>query len=289
MLLSGVSDQRSLKKQENSRTMKLVVLIALFSFCCKSTQALAYSSLVSDVQDEQQYHNIGTLQQQHDSQIPPLSPACWRNAMQAMTHLAGQSAQEAVLGKALCSRMAPEHYDILALEMARCKMDNLGQPMFIGDAAQACKTEPFTTRNAALVATCLASLSVAGANAYIHFASSVHNSCNHMVMELLSQHQEETSILLTQNSEKVASRLEETLQGQEEFWIRAQQREQEMLEHHSRLVTNIWESKTMLTSTQEMMQDLMDREAKRQEFSIISEVSRSCSTVHERVSKSRDY
>jgi hypothetical protein len=145
--------------------------------------------------------------------IPPPSPRCWKTAWKIFQHVQ-QDQHNSDSAKAICSVMPEEQQKALALEIARCHLQDLGKPL-IRDRAilhqcspqgqhqeQQPQVSPFEDSH--VLQTCLKSLTDAGVNAYTHYISYVQQLCTRLTAEHMVQHQQEQVREMTSRYQEVS-------------------------------------------------------------------------------------
>jgi len=128
------------------------------------------------------------------STIPPPSPKCWTAAWKVFQHVQQQDDQhhhQQQDAQTWCSVMPEEHQKVLALEIARCHLVDLGKPL-IRDRAVLNQCL-LAHKDVNVLQMCLKRLTDAGANAYTHYISHVQQLCTRLTAEHMVQYQHQVA------------------------------------------------------------------------------------------------
>jgi hypothetical protein len=128
--------------------------------------------------------------------IPPPSPRCWKTAWKLFQHV--QQDQHSSDAQAMCSVMPEAQQKALALEIARCHLQDLGIPLIKdramlhqcseGQQQKHQQDSPFDDTNNTVLQKCLKSLTAEGINAYTHYISYVQQLCTRLTAEHMVHH-----------------------------------------------------------------------------------------------------
>lgn len=180
-----------------------------------------------------QHHNVMTS-------VPP-SPECWIGAMKAMHQLERDASatssehdeEPLSLGSLVCTNMSHDHKKALALELARCQMQDVGRALFHetattddNDAMDDC-SRPVTSKQ--VLQSCLSRMTDQGMHSYALFFTHVHQSCTRLTQEQLMQ-----------ASQVATEQLHNMLDRQSEMWTEREERDQEMRAQHEEMLQNLW-------------------------------------------------
>lgn len=168
--------------------------------------------------------------------VPP-SPECWIGAMKAMHQLERDAAtfehheEPLSLGSLVCTNMSHDHKKALALELARCQMQDVGRALFHGQAttdgdAVDC-SRPITSKH--VLHSCLSRMTDQGMHSYALFFTHVHQSCTRLTQEQLMQ-----------ASQVATEQLHNMLDRQSEMWMEREERDKIMRAQHEEMLQNLW-------------------------------------------------
>lgn len=174
------------------------------------------------------------------STVPP-SPECWMGAMTAMQQLPhdaassfdGNSPPQHSLGSLVCTNMSHDHKKALALELARCQMEDVGRSLFEQDSTSVDQcSRPLTST--AVLHSCLGKMTDQGMHAYSLFFTHVHQSCTRLTQEHLMQASqvatEQLHTIMAQQNQVWADRDAQHEEMLSNLWNKAEEREREMME-----------------------------------------------------------
>jgi len=121
--------------------------------------------------------------------LPPasvtVSPECWRMATAVVQKTHQHYAADATQ---MCEMLPEAHQKRLALEIARCHLQDLGRPLYRSSAAERECTGSNVDHDT--VQMCLKQLTDSGENAYTQYISYVQILCIQLTQELLLQYQQ---------------------------------------------------------------------------------------------------
>ena len=167
---------------------------------------------------------------------------------------ASQETPPSSLGSIVCAAMSHDHKKALALELARCQMEDSGRALFDPNNATGC-SRPMTSTK--ILHTCLSQMTDAGLNAYLHSFSHVHQSCIRLTEERLIQAShvatEQLHAMLAHQSEMMQAshvatdQLHAMLAYQSEMWAKREEhereremRDKEIRKQHEKMLENLW-------------------------------------------------
>lgn len=171
--------------------------------------------------------------------LPP-SPDCWLRAIRAM-EMDSTSTADA------CNWMTTQHQKIMALEMARCHVHDLGHMLFEQSSitgldsseTTACSHENYRQH----LAICLTHLTPSAETAYTHFMTYINQLCTRLSREVVMDYFYETSVNLAKASVDVGRQFKEMLQYQEELRETWNERETETAMFHERFRQDVYQER----------------------------------------------
>ena len=178
---------------------------------------------------------------------PPASPDCWLKAVKALEY--GTLLNSGVDASA-CTWMTPYHQKVLALEVTRCHLNDLGRPLVLDDESK-CEFHAYEKS----ITDCLAHLSDAGVTAYTHFFSYVNQLCTRLLREVVVGQYYDTSAQLAKSSELAEGRLKELVKKQEDLWAFWSEREIELSTLHDQFRNKVEEQALQLQSELQSQQE----------------------------------
>ena len=187
--------------------------------------------------------------------LPPTSPECWRQAIQVfdfVQHLTEDSKRTndyttAGSANSICNSMTPDHQKLLALELSRCHLQDLGRSLVVAndeDATFFCQRPGEGSFEN--LSTCLTKLSDVGMTSYTHFFTYVNQLCTRLLQEVLLLYYYKTSHDLAKSSETAQERLVLMVQQQEQMMDTWEQRDETLLTLHDRLQLQLQEQSNLL-------------------------------------------
>lgn len=216
--------------------MNLLVFVVALLLAAKTTAQHQHY-------DDQQ-HNMNPVvssSRHHEiiTSVPP-SPECWIGAMRAMHQLERDASSRhhengeppLSLGSIVCTNMSHDHKKALALELARCQMEDVGRSLFHeqattnDDDAMNCSRP---VKSKAVLHSCLSRMTDAGMHSYALFFTHVHQSCTRLTQEQLMQ-----------ASQVATEQLHNMLAHQSEMWTEREERDKEFREQHEEMLKNLW-------------------------------------------------
>lgn len=153
------------------------------------------------------------------------SPECWRDAARAMNLDAFNSD--------VCHLMTSEDQKLLAIELARCHLLDLGRPLF--DDTEICSRDSYQNN----LSDCLKHLSTAGETAYTHLRTSIYQLCAQLRQEVTMIDYQQLSSQLARTSAATGKHLEEMLKEQEQLRDIWKEREKESISRYDELKKTI--------------------------------------------------
>ena len=112
------------------------------------------------------------------------SPQCWKSAIALFHRAQILQEQDDSISTKLCQLMPEEKLKILALEIARCHLEDLGKPL-MQDMSLIHDCSVREDHNLPDIQFCLKHLTDAGANTYTHYVSYVQQLCTRLTQELI--------------------------------------------------------------------------------------------------------
>ncbi|GKY91236.1 hypothetical protein MPSEU_000096200 [Mayamaea pseudoterrestris] len=176
------------KKAINNKHLQGAFSFLVFLFSKSFPVAHAFGSSISSSSKS------STLAQSVEANIGllPESPRCWKSAVALFheTQLTPEQSQQLIV--TLCQMMPEEKLKLLALEIARCHLEDLGKPLFHDpQLLQRCSVK--AGEDTPDVHYCLKHLTDTGANAYTHYVSYVQQLCTRLTQELIMNIQHEAT------------------------------------------------------------------------------------------------
>jgi hypothetical protein len=194
------------------------------------------STMAQQQQQDQHYMHpvVSSTQNEIMTGVPP-SPECWMGAMKAMHQLERDASSHhngaeppSSLGSIVCTAMSHNHKKALALELARCQMEDVGRSLFVettNDAVDCSRPVESTT----VLHSCLSRMTDAGMHSYSLFFTHVHQSCTRLTQEQLMQ-----------ASQVATEQLHTMLAHQSEMWAEREERDQELRAQHEKMLQSLW-------------------------------------------------
>ena len=153
---------------------------------------------IGSIQPKNHYLNHGDLQP-----IPPASPDCWLSAFKSLDADGIHFTPDGTVDATVCSWMAPDHQKVLALELSRCHLKDLGRSLMTDDTM---------TCSDVNIVNCLTKLSDIGVTTYTSFFAYVNQLCLRLLQEVVVNHYHSTSFRLAKSSELAEGRLQEMIE-----------------------------------------------------------------------------
>ena len=179
-----------------------------------------------------QHPVVATVQNDITTTIPP-SPECWMGAMKAMHQLERDAASPhdsstespQSLGTIVCTGMTHDHKKALALELARCQMEDVGRDLFHKTTIDCNRP----VQSAKTLHSCLSQMTDQGMHSYSLFFTHVHQSCTRLTQEQLMQ-----------ASQVATEQLHTMLAHQSERWAQREERDEELRAQHQQVLESLW-------------------------------------------------
>jgi hypothetical protein len=171
--------------------------------------------------------------------IPLASPECWLTAVKAFDLL--KTVDSATDTAAVCQWMTSNDQKLLALELARCHLKDLGRPL-VHETSE-CSNEGSLEN----LTTCLHTLTDAGMTSYTHFFSYVNQLCTRLLQEVVVGHFYETSHRLAKSSELAEERLSAMIHHHGELWDAWKERDERLLDMHETFKDHVRDQSNLLT------------------------------------------
>lgn len=120
-----------------------------------------------------------------------IAPKCWKAATRVLLELTSSFSSDST---ALCQTMTENHQKFLALEIAKCHLNDMGLDLYQDtDFVQKhCRAITASRNDWESLFGCLKSLSPAGVNAYTHYVSHVQMLCTRLTRDVVASYQQET-------------------------------------------------------------------------------------------------
>jgi hypothetical protein len=211
----------------------------------------------------------------------PASPDCWLDAIQALKihtgsvledafHATSSEGESHPLTSVTCSWLTAVDQKVLALELSKCHMRDLGRPLFHFDSEEdhkACvqtlkdyskvqeqatngryppSDQSITSRN--IATKCLARLTDSGVNSYTHFFSYVNQLCTRLLSEYVLGQYYETSYQLARSSKVAEGKIQSLIEQQDLLFHRWNEREEHVLGLYDQLEAHVEKQTTGLES-----------------------------------------
>jgi len=205
-------------------TMKNLLLVASF----------IATNIISTAQQQQNHYPVASTPHHDITTTVHPSPECWMDAMKAMhqlerdaaaSHNSDESPPLLSLGSFVCTTMSHDHKKALALELARCQMQDVGRLLF-HETTIDCNRPVQSTL---VLHSCLSLMTDAGMHSYALFFTHVHQSCTRLTQEQL-----------VQASQVATEQLYTMLAHQSTLWAQHQERDQELRAQHAEILESLW-------------------------------------------------
>jgi hypothetical protein len=210
----------------NPRSLQLWILLALPSSC----HAMLVPTEATDAAESRDLASIA-------------SPDCWLNAARALELDPERGGMDA------CHWMTSHHQKVLALELARCHVRDLGRSLF---DYQECNDRKETN-----LTDCLHHLTPSGETAYTHFLTYIHQLCTRLLREVIIGQYYETSVQLAKSSDIAHRRLQEMVQHQEDLMTNWREREHESSALHEQFRNSLRQESFLWTNQTKQLQTQM--------------------------------
>lgn len=221
------------------------------------TVALSSLLLTAGTLGSQEHYThpiVSTVRHEVANTVPP-SPECWMGAMKAMHQLERDAASDdgttnvpQSLGSIVCTGMTHDHKKALALELARCQMEDVGRNLF-HETLNNCNRPVQSTET---LHSCLSQMTDAGMHSYSLFFTHVHQSCTRLTQEHLMQ-----------ASHAATEQLHTMLAHQSDLWQHERERDEQVRAQHEQVLERLWSK----------------AEEREREFEKLTKVCLSCSVL----------
>lgn len=171
--------------------------------------------------------------------IPLASPECWLTAVKAFDFL--KAVDSGTDTAAVCQWMTSNDQKLLALELARCHLKDLGRPL-VHETSE-CSNEGSLEN----LTTCLHTLTDAGMTSYTHFFSYVNQLCTRLLQEVVVGYFHEASHRLAASSELAEERLSAMIHHNSELWDAWKEQDKRLLGMHETFKDNVRDQSNLLT------------------------------------------
>ena len=150
--------------------------------------AISLQELTSAVDAD--YNDHDATRSRDYRNIPAVAPKCWKTATGALLKL---TSPVSIGSNELCHAMTEHHQKLLALEIAKCHLNDMGMELFQDTQfTKRCNGQILSEGDDRLMLGCLKLLSSAGVNAYTHYVSHVQVLCARLTHEAVSAYQQES-------------------------------------------------------------------------------------------------
>jgi hypothetical protein len=172
-----------------SRVRIVVSLVALVLLTVLSS-SFASSHDGSDAIVILAHDLIGGVKSSSSSIGIPVSPSCWATALIAL--LGPSSPAGTTDAASFCANLPETSQKRLALELARCHLEDIQKPLFHSHwkAEECTKTSPMLRGDESSLRSCLSGLTDAGEHAYTHYMPYLQALCIRKTQELFLRHQQ---------------------------------------------------------------------------------------------------
>ena len=181
---------------------------------------------------ERQLHQYSNNENSVMDRTLASSPDCWRNAMRMIN-------ADSTIATDVCKWMTTQHQKIMALELTRCHLHDLGRHLFeeatSDHPAAICSQENYRDN----LVECLTHLTPSAEIAYTQFLTHINLLCIRLSRETVMDHFDESSLRLARISVEAEHKLKEMMKGQEEFWKAWSEREKEASVAHDQFKHDI--------------------------------------------------
>lgn len=126
---------------------------------------------------------------------PTIAPKCWKTATRVLLELTSSLSVDSY---ELCQAMTEKHQKFLALEIAKCHLNDMGLDLYQDSefARENCGPPILSKRQQPSswdsLFGCLKSLSPVGVNVYTHYVSHVQMLCTRLTRDVVAAYQQET-------------------------------------------------------------------------------------------------
>jgi len=168
--------------------------------------------------------------------VLPSSPDCWLHALQTINADSTKTADA-------CNWMTTMHQKIMALELARCHVYDLGRSLFDESSSNyqpsTCSKENYREN----ITKCLTLLTPSAETAYTHFLTYINQLCTRLSREIVMDQFYKSSIQLAQASRRAEHQIKEILKHQDVLWEAWKEREQEAVLFHHQFKHDVYQER----------------------------------------------
>jgi hypothetical protein len=190
------------------------------------------------------------------------------SAFEEAFHDATGDVGSSALSSMTCSWLTPTDQKVLALELSKCHMTDLGRPLFHFD-----NTEDHNlclefidsygedeSSNDTISKLCLSNLSDAGINTYTHFFSYVNQLCTRLLSEIMLGQYYETSVHLARSSKVAEAKLQILIEQQDGLFNTWNERQEHVLSMYDQLESHVEEQTYGLESKIKAVRQKLEKE-----------------------------
>jgi hypothetical protein len=211
-------------------------LLSLLLLHCHLFQSDAVSATSLDLNSDNSWIGSSTVQGEGVVSGIPSSPDCWLHAIRAM-EIDSTSTADA------CNWMTTKYQKIMALEMAKCHVTDLGRTLFDETSSrydnEICSQESYQDN----LASCLTHLTPSAETAYTHFLTYINQLCTRLSREMVMDRFYETSVNLAKASAEAERQLKEMIKHQEEMRESWNEREKDTALFHERFRHDVYQER----------------------------------------------
>ncbi|KAL3924950.1 MAG: hypothetical protein SGILL_000723 [Bacillariaceae sp.] len=248
-----------------SPPISLVVLCIAFAALLSPATASFASFFVED--DAEVLAQREPIRGTTNLALLPASPDCWLDALQALKIQTGSEWEEKfydtsseddghALNSLTCSWLSSVDQKVLALELSKCHMKDLGRPLFLFEefeGNQECSrvlqdygkvqgkmTQKHQSKLSREISTiCLSRLTDNGVNTYTHFFSYVNSLCTRLLSQYILGQYYETSHHLARSSAVAEEKIQRIIEQQDEIFRAWNEREQHVMGMYDELEVRV--------------------------------------------------
>jgi len=321
--LRGHCLPRLSRVQSPTQYLFLVIISVVIASTCKANG----SSL--DTDDDASSFFVSSLNTRRTTDIAliPASPDCWLEAMQVlkMRHKSifrddelfdsvqtdGNDSSDQIINTMTCRWMTSDDQKVLALELSKCHMEDIGRPLFqfqdenqhsscsrvikdyngmkpqghietdIDEANIFHRGHQKQGNRLSIASNCLVHLTDTGVSTYTHFFSYVNELCTRLLSETVLGMYRQTSHQLVKSSKIAESKIQALIEQQDVFFDKWSEREEHVLNIYDELDCRIQEKSSSIESEiqslREKIQDehrLRNDEYKRYQDALADEIQK---------------
>eukprot|EP00934_Nitzschia_sp_Nitz4_P001175 Nitzschia sp. Nitz4//scaffold31_size150131//131102//132751//NITZ4_002852-RA/size150131-processed-gene-0.210-mRNA-1//1//CDS//3329547731//1175//frame0 len=159
------------------------------------------------------------------------SPECWLDAVRALN-------LDTMSNSDTCSWMSSHQQKMLALELARCHVQELGRSIF-QESSPDCSLHSYQAN----FYDCLTQLTPTGETSYTHFLTYINQLCTRLLREVVMTNYYETSMQLARTSAQAQQQLQYMVEQQSQLWESWKYREEETSRLHESFKREVFEER----------------------------------------------